>query len=105
MARKAVGYFFSEKGFRKHVNTLFVIRAHPDEIRKGKESEETVTDWAQRNRLTLLHNILFIGPSQFISSYDLIRIAKFVMVYNSTIGLEAAAMGALVISGGASRFT
>lgn len=89
----------------KHVNTLFVIRAHPDEIRKGKESEETVTDWAQRNRLTLLHNVLFIGPGQFISSYDLIRIAKFVMVYNSTIGLEAAAMGALVISGGASRFT
>lgn len=89
----------------KYVNTLFVIRAHPDEIRVGKESAETVTDWVRRNRLNLLHNVLFIGPDQFISSYDLIRIAKFVLIYNSTIGLEAAVMGALVVSGGASRFT
>lgn len=89
----------------KHVNTLFVIRAHPDEIRKGKESAETVTEWVLKNHVSLLHNVLFIGPDQFISSYDLIRIAKFVMIYNSTIGLEAAAMGALVVSGGASRFT
>ncbi len=89
----------------KHVNTLFVIRAHPDEIRKGKEAAETVTEWVLKNHVSLLHNVLFIGPDQFISSYDLIRIAKFVMIYNSTIGLEAAAMGALVVSGGASRFT
>ncbi len=89
----------------KHVNTLFVIRAHPDEIRPGKEAAETVTEWVQKNRLSLLHNVLFISPEQFISSYDLIRIAKFVMIYNSTIGMEAAAMGSLVVSGGASRFT
>jgi hypothetical protein len=89
----------------KNADTLFVIRAHPDELRPGKESLETVTDWVVGNHLTHLTNVLYIAPDQYFSSYDLIRIAKFVMVYNSTIGLEAAAMGAAVLSGGKSRYT
>lgn len=86
-------------------DTLFVIRAHPDEIRPGKESLETVTDWVINNRVNHLPNVLFVGPDQYFSSYELIKNAKFVMVYNSTIGLEAAIMGAAVISGGRSRYT
>jgi len=86
-------------------DTLFVIRAHPDEIRPGKESLETVTDWVIRNRVNLLPNVLYVGPDQYFSSYELIQNAKFVLVYNSTIGLEAAIMGAAVISGGRSRYT
>lgn len=94
-----------KKLIEKNVDTFFVIRAHPDELRKGKESLETVTDWVIANHMMHLPNVLYIAPDQFISSYDLIRIAKFVMVYNSTIGLEAAAMGNAVLSGGKSRFT
>ena len=30
---------------RAHPETLFVIRAHPDEIRPGKESRESVAQW------------------------------------------------------------
>ena len=30
---------------KSHPDTLFVIRAHPDELRPGKESRETVADW------------------------------------------------------------
>lgn len=89
----------------QHSDTLFVIRAHPDEIRPGKESLETVTDWVVRNRVNLLPNVLYVGPDQYFSSYELIQNAKFVLVYNSTIGLEAAIMGAAVISGGRSRYT
>jgi hypothetical protein len=76
----------------QHSDTLFVIRAHPDEIRPGKESLETVTDWVVRNRVNLLTNVLYVGPDQYFSSYELIQNAKFVLVYNSTIGLEAAIM-------------
>ncbi len=86
-------------------DTFFVIRAHPDEIRPGKESLETVADWVKTSQVTHLPNVLFIAPDQFFSSYDLIRISKFVMIYNSTIGLEAAAMGRPVLSAGKSRFT
>ncbi len=89
----------------KNTDTFFVLRAHPDELRRGKESLETVSNWVASVHLSHLPNVLYIAPDQYFSSYDLIRLAKFVMVYNSTIGLEAAAMGAAVLSGGKSRFT
>lgn len=93
------------KLIENHSDTLFVIRAHPDEIRPGKESLETVTDWVFSTHINHLPNVLFIGPDQFFSSYEIIQHAKFVMVYNSTIGLEAAIMGAGVLCAGRSRFT
>lgn len=90
---------------RAHPETLFVIRAHPDEARVGKASLESVADWAHTRGVEKLANIRFIPPLEFINSYDLIRMAKFVMVYNSTIGLEAAILGAGVLSAGKARYT
>ncbi len=90
---------------RAHPETLFVIRAHPDETRPGKESLESVADWVQKSGASTLSNILFVPPDQYFSSYELIRRSKFVMVYNSTIGLEAVLLGAPVLSGGKSRYT
>ena len=46
---------------------------------------------------------LYIPPEEYLSSYELIQASKFIMVYNSTIGLEAAIMGAGVLCGGRSR--
>ncbi len=86
-------------------DTLFVIRAHPDESRPGKASRETVSDWVKRNQLTWLPNVLYVPPEEYISSYELISVSKFIMVYNSTIGLEAAIMGAGVLCAGRSRYT
>ncbi len=90
---------------RQHPETLFVIRAHPDEARPGKESRESVAGWVKRNAVTDLPNVLFVEPQQYLSSYELIQRSKFVMVYNSTIGLEAALMGAPVLCAGRARFT
>jgi hypothetical protein len=90
---------------REHADTLFVIRAHPDETRPGKESRESVADWVKGSRVCDLPNVLFVAPEEYFSSYELIQRAKFVMVYNSTIGLEAALMGAAVLCGGKARFT
>lgn len=90
---------------RNHPDTLFVIRAHPDEARKGKASEESVAEWAEKRQVEQLPNIKFIRPETYISSYDLIRMAKFVMIYNSTIGLEASILGALVLAAGRSRYS
>jgi hypothetical protein len=52
-----------------------------------------------------LPNIIFVGPNESLSSYELIQKSKFVMVYNSTIGLEASIMGAPVLCAGKARFT
>jgi len=90
---------------REHPDTLFVIRAHPDEARPGKSSRESVAHWVQRNQVLALPNIIFIQPQEYLSSYELIQRSKFVMVYNSTIGLEASLMGAPVLCGGRARFT
>lgn len=90
---------------RMNPETLFVIRAHPDETRPGKESQETVEEWVATHRATDLPNIVFIAPTEYLSSYELIRRSKFVMIYNSTIGLEAVILGVPVLCAGKARFT
>jgi hypothetical protein len=88
-----------------HPETLFVIRAHPDETRVRKASRETVAGWVEARRVTDLPNVVFVSPQETLSSYELILKSKFVMVYNSTIGLEASIMGAAVLCAGKARFT
>ena len=90
---------------KRHPETLFVIRAHPDETRMRKESRETVQGWVEANDLDKLENIVFVAPKETLSSYELIQKSKFVMVYNSTIGLEASLMGKPVLCAGKARFT
>jgi hypothetical protein len=92
---------------RQQPETLFVIRAHPDEMRPGsrKQSRESVRDWVEANQVPDLPNVVFIDSQEYLSSYELIQKAKFVMVYNSSIGLEAAIMGAAVLCGGRARYT
>jgi hypothetical protein len=90
---------------KEHPETLFVIRAHPDELRVRKSSRETVAAWVEANRVYQEPNVIFVGPNETPSSYELIQKSKFVMVYNSTIGLEASIMGAAVLCAGRARFT
>ncbi len=89
----------------QHPNILFVIRAHPDEMRKGKSSQESVMDWAKDSGAGEIRNIKLIGPDETLSSYELIQRSKFTMVYNSSIGLEATLLGAAVLCAGKARYT
>jgi hypothetical protein len=90
---------------RAHPETLFVIRAHPDESRVRKSSRETVEGWVASRGADKEPNVIFVSPKETLSSYELILKSKFVMVYNSTIGLEASIMGAAVLCAGKARFT
>jgi hypothetical protein len=91
----------------QHPETFFVIRAHPDEMRPGtaKQSRESVRDWVAEHGVGNVANVRFIDSEEYLSSYELIQRAKFVMVYNSSIGMEAAIMGAAVLCGGKARYT
>jgi len=93
------------KAIHTHPEVLFIIRAHPDELRPGKESEETVAQWIGKNNVLDLPNVRFINAREYVSSYELIKVAKFVMVYNSTIGLEATIFGKPVLCAGKARYT
>jgi hypothetical protein len=92
---------------RQHPETLFVIRAHPDEKRSGskKLSNEPVSEWIKNNQVDTLANVIFIDSREYLSSYELIQRSKFVLVYNSSIGLEASLMGMAVVCGGKARYT
>jgi hypothetical protein len=90
---------------RGRTDTLFVIRAHPDETRRGKESQQSVAAWVRDTRLTDLGNVVFFGPEERVSTYDLIRASKFVLVYNSSVGVEASILGTPALCAGRARFT
>ena len=89
----------------KYPKILFVIRAHPDEMRKGKSSQESVLSWAADQGLENLPNVMLIGPEETLSSYELIQHSKFTLVYNSSIGLEATLLGSPVLCAGKARYT
>jgi len=92
---------------KTHPETFFVIRAHPDEARPGtrKRSRESVRQWVMANKVNELPNVIFVDSDEYLSSYALIAQAHFVMVYNSSIGLEASILGKPVLCGGAARYT
>jgi hypothetical protein len=92
------------KVIRAHPETLFVVRAHPDEDRPGKTSRESVAMWVERNHVTALPNVIFITPQETISSYELARLSKFVLTYNSTIGIEITLTGKPVLCAGRASF-
>jgi capsule polysaccharide export protein KpsC/LpsZ len=88
-----------------HRDTLFIVRAHPDEDRPGKASRQSVAEWAQERNLASRPNVFFFGPSDYVNSYGLIERSKFVLVYNSSIGLEATLLGVPVLCAGRARYT
>ncbi len=90
---------------KEHRETLFVIRAHPDELRVRKSSRETVEGWVSSRGVEQESNVVFVSPRETLSSYELIQRSTFAMIYNSTIGLEASIMGAAVLCAGKARFT
>jgi hypothetical protein len=49
--------------------------------------------------------VIFVDSNEPLSSYELIRKSKFVIVYNSSIGLEASLLGVPVLCGGKARYT
>jgi hypothetical protein len=88
----------------EHPNMLFVVRAHPDELRQDKESQEPVSEWLAAKGFDTLKNLTFIAPTEYVSSYELIDLSQFCIVYNSTIGLEATLLGKPVIAAGQTRY-
>jgi hypothetical protein len=89
----------------QYPNTFFIIRAHPDESRQGKSSQESVLGWSEEQNLDQISNLMVIGPDETISSYELIQRSKFTMVYNSSIGLEATLLSVPVLCAGLARYT
>ncbi len=87
---------------RDHPETLFILRAHPDEMRPNsdKKSRETVRQWVEDRGAADLPNVLYIDSLEYISSYALIEAAKFILAYNSSVALESVLFGKLPVCAG-----
>jgi hypothetical protein len=74
-----------------------VVRAHPGELKYLTPSSDFV-----RNVMTSLisDTVLFVDADSPISSYDLLDQSNGVLVYSSTIGVEAMLLNKIVISAG-----
>lgn len=84
----------------EHDDVQVDIRVHPGEIRvRGFESEDALADYVRERFPELPERILAHGPESRIDSYALIDAADAVLVYTSTIGLEAVVLGTPVIVG------
>lgn len=78
-----------------------LIRVHPSEVRLAmQESRDRIVDRIASSFSRLPRNVRMVAPDDVASSYALMQLARFVLVYTSTIGLEAAVRGSRVIVGG-----
>ena len=78
-------------------NYQFVLRLHPNLANKSVIEYEIETRQAYRLQAKF-PNLTILGPSSGANSYDLLRISDLAVVSQSTIGLEAVAMGVPTIS-------
>ncbi|MBI5787947.1 MAG: hypothetical protein HZA78_03720 [Candidatus Schekmanbacteria bacterium] len=89
---KTIDYFVKNPQFQ------LIIRIHPAEIKvKSSETREKVGDILKQKYPRLPKNICIIYPDQDINSYLLLEAGNLVLVYTTTLGLEAATRGIPVI--------
>jgi hypothetical protein len=87
-------------------NRPVVIRTHPAEQKAfdGAMSRELIEDAIRREYPVLPDNIRIISSSSPISSYTLLEMSGFAVVYTSTLGLETALLGRPTIVAGQAHY-
>lgn len=83
----------------------FVIRVHPAEVRLPMlESRDRIVDRLREHIVALPDNVVVVPPDDPASSYALMAASQAVLVYTSTVGLEAAVRGIPVVVGGLTHY-
>ena len=81
-----------------------IVRQHPAE---RFESARSTDDYAEllRNRFGNNSRVTFVAAADPVNSYDLLEKACVVVVFTSTIGVEAAAQGKIVLTASSSYYS
>ena len=82
--------------FEQHPEYHLVIRIHPNEDHAQGRNEGALARYRELSQAAPA-NVSFIWPKDSISSYSLIDASRAVLVYNSTVGAEAAAFRGLPV--------
>lgn len=90
---------------REHPEIDLVVRIHPAESRwPGLETKERASDFIGKAFPGLPANVRIIPPEESVDSYALLDSATGVLVFASTIGLEAAGAGKAVAVAGETHY-
>lgn len=87
--------------FADHPTLQLAVRVHPAEVRlPGQLSRPQITPEIQHIFPELPPNVRLVPPGDDVSSYTLVGLSQALLVYTSTIGLEAAVEGKPVLMAG-----
>ena len=81
-----------------------VLRIHPAEVRLTQKTRERVADRLAQLYPALPPNVAIVSADSDISSYALIDLSTAVVVYTSTVGLEASLRGVPVLVAGETHY-
>jgi hypothetical protein len=84
-------------------DTTLVIRIHPAE-RRWRTREEVIPILEARFGGRLPANVRLVDPDEPLSTYALVDLSELVLVYTTTVGLEAAARGVPVAVAGRTHY-
>ncbi|MBI1293228.1 hypothetical protein GC173_18645 [bacterium] len=88
-----------------HPEQQLVVRVHPAEVRLTMIlTKERIGDRIAENFPTLPPNIKVVAATEDVSSYTLMDLSQRILVYSSTMGLEAAAVGREVVTAGMTHY-
>lgn len=91
--------------FADHQQYELIIKPHPaEENPLIPQTVETVKFYLEKNGFTLPPNVHLLSAKVKLSVYDLFPIAKVGIMHTSTVGMEMAARGKLVITTGRSPY-
>ena len=91
--------------FRQRPERRLVVRIHPAEVRVPfKRSRDSVVERLARVETGLPVNVRIVQPESTVDSYALLRGARVVLAYTSTIGLEGAVEGVPVVVAGRTHY-
>jgi hypothetical protein len=95
----------SVRWFESHPEWRLIVRVHPAEVRVPfKPSYDPLLARLNAAVPSLPDNVRVIPPDDPLSSYTLMNSADVVLVYTSTIGLEAALCGVRTIVAGKTHY-
>lgn len=80
-----------------HTNSSVIIRQHPVERLAVGRSNDDYAELLEQNFGTI-DRVRFIAAADPVNSYDLMRSVTGVVVYTSTIGVEATILGKVVVT-------
>ncbi len=86
--------------FIAHPDKVLIVRCHPGEIMSSPVAQDRLDDILAQAFPEIPDNIKIVTPEMKTNTYALARISKGILIYNTKLGMELAALGKPVVVAG-----